>query len=108
MKDGLTGLNSLAAPYVFDIRGAGGFWAVEFEFGDFNFKGATFAMLVQARAMENGLVCMGMNGGANLQGTKGEHIIFAPAYNVTKEEIEKIAGLFIRSVEEILREYNVQ
>ncbi|KAF9479594.1 hypothetical protein BDN70DRAFT_906231 [Pholiota conissans] len=105
LKEGLTGPNSIAAPYVFDIRGAGGFWAVEFEFGDYNF-GGSFAMLVQARAMENGLVCMGMNGGANLQGTKGEHIIFAPAYNITKEEIEKVASLFIQSVEEVLKTHN--
>ena len=107
LQDGLTGPNSLAAPYVFDIRGGGGFWAVEFEFGDVSFNGASFAMLVQARALKNGLVCMGMNGGANIEGTRGEHIIFAPAYNVTREEIEKIAALFITSVDEILRENRV-
>lgn len=65
-------------------------------------------MLVQARAFENGLVCMGMNGGANLQGTKGEHIIFAPAYNITREEIEKIAELFVKSVEDVLKRYLIQ
>jgi len=65
-------------------------------------------MLVQAKALENGLIVMGMVGGANLEGTKGDHIIFAPAYNITKEEIEKIAGVFVRSVDEILKEYNVQ
>ncbi|KAF8967730.1 hypothetical protein BDZ97DRAFT_1903295 [Flammula alnicola] len=106
LRDGLTAQNSPAAPYIFDIRGGGGFWAVEFEFGDFSFNGKSFAMLVQARALENGLICMGMNGGANLEGTKGEHIIFAPAYNVTKEEVEKIAAIFIQSVEEILKENN--
>ncbi|KJA28189.1 hypothetical protein HYPSUDRAFT_34571 [Hypholoma sublateritium FD-334 SS-4] len=107
LQDGLTGPNSLAAPYVFDIRGGGGFWAVEFEFGDISFKGTSFAMLVQARALKNGLVCMGMNGGANIEGTRGEHIIFAPAYNITREEIEKIATLFITSVDEILKENKV-
>ena len=64
-------------------------------------------MLVQARALENGLIVMGMVGGANLQGTKGDHIILAPAYNVTKEEIEKIVGIFVKSTEEILRESGV-
>ena len=72
-----------------------------------NFKGQSFAMLVQARALENGLIVMGMVGGANLEGTKGDHIIFAPAYNVTKEEIEKIVDIFVNSVEEILREFGV-
>lgn len=93
---------------MFDIRGGGGFWAVEFELGTASFKGGSFAMLVQARALDNGLIVMGMTGGANLQGTKGDHVILSPAYNVTTEEIEKIADIFSQSVEEILKEYNVQ
>ena len=64
-------------------------------------------MLVQARALKNGLIVMGMVGGANLEGTKGDHIILAPAYNVTKEEIEKIVDIFVKSVEEILSESGV-
>ena len=39
----------------------------------------------------------------DLEGTKGEYVIFAPAYNVTKEEIEKIAAVFIQSVEEVMK-----
>jgi adenosylmethionine-8-amino-7-oxononanoate aminotransferase len=93
---------------VFDIRGGGGFWAVEFEFNDApQLKGKSFAILAQAQAFENGLICMGMNGGANLEGTKGEYLIFAPAYNATKEEIEKIAALFIQSVEEVLKAHGL-
>ncbi|KAH9479472.1 Aminotransferase [Psilocybe cubensis] len=105
LKDGLIGPNALAAPYVFDIRGGGGFWAVEFDFKDTYFKTSSFAMLVQAKSLQNGLIVMGMVGGANLEGTKGEHIIFAPAYNITKEEVEKIASIFIRSVEDVLKEH---
>ena len=65
-------------------------------------------MLVQARALDNGLIVMGMTGGANLQGTKGDHIILSPAYNITKEQIEKIVDIFSQSVEEVLKEHNVQ
>ena len=114
LQERLTGPNSLALPYTFDVRGGGGFWAVEFDFSssdnipEVDFKGQSFAMLVQARALENGLIVMGMVGGANLEGTKGDHIILAPAYNVTKEEIEKIVDIFVNSVEEILREFGVQ
>lgn len=114
LQERLTGPNSLALPYTFDVRGGGGFWAVEFDFdGDNNNlvvdfkKGNLFAMLVQARALKNGLIVMGMVGGANLEGTKGDYIILAPAYNVTKEEIEKIVDIFVNSVEEILRESGV-
>jgi E3 ubiquitin-protein ligase TRIP12 len=100
----------LAEPFTFDIRGSGGFWAVEFdvdvpEAAQLDLKGDRFAMLVQARALKNGLVLMGMTGGANLEGTKGEHIIFAPAYNVTKEQVEVIVDIFVRSVEEIITEH---
>jgi len=37
LQERLTGPNSLALPYTFDVRGGGGFWAVEFDFdGDNN------------------------------------------------------------------------
>lgn len=107
LHEGLRGHGALAAPFVFDIRGGGGFWGVEFDFSDasnLNLEGRNFAMLVQSRTFENGVNVMGMNGGANLEGTKGDHIIFAPSFNVTSEEVEKIAGIFIQSVEEVLRE----
>lgn len=108
LNEGLRGPNALAAPFTFDIRGGGGFWAVEFDFSDasgLNFGGNNFAMLVQHRALDNGVSVMGMTGGSNLEGTKGDHIILAPAFNVTREQIEKISAVFVQSVEEILREY---
>ncbi|KAF8659854.1 hypothetical protein AX16_001739 [Volvariella volvacea WC 439] len=109
----LCGPNAPAAPYTFDIRGGGGFWAIEFDFevpeaSHLDFKGQQFAMLVQARALENNLVVMGMTGGANLEGTKGHHIILAPAYNVTKEQIEAIVNILVQSVEEVLSIYTLQ
>ena len=54
--------------------------------------------------MSNGMIIMGMTGGADTDGSKGDHIILSAAYNITKEEIETIAKLFIRTV---LDEYNV-
>ena len=105
LKDGLTGPNALAAPYTFDVRGGGGWWGIEFEFEGTNLQpNQPFALQVQAKAMENGLVLMGLTGGANIEGTKGDHIMLSPAYNVTKNEIEEIARLTILSVEQSLRE----
>lgn len=109
LREGLQGPNALAAPYTFDIRGGGGFWGIEFDFkcpegAKLDFKGQHFAMLVQARTLENGLIVMGMTGGANLAGTEGETIILAPAYNITKEQVEKVVELLVASVEEIIRE----
>ncbi|KAJ7274348.1 pyridoxal phosphate-dependent transferase [Mycena haematopus] len=108
----LQGPNSLSAPFTFDIRGGGGFWGVEFDFdcpeaATLDFKGQHFAMLVQAHALENGLVIMGMTGGANLQGTKGDVILLAPAYNVTAQEVEKIAEMFGESVDAVLKAHRI-
>jgi hypothetical protein len=123
----LRGPNALAAPYTFDIRGGGGFWGIEFDFtGEagkkVDFKGDRFAMLAQARALQNCLVVMAMTGGASLKGDVGETIILAPvsggvfssyeltqleklqAYNVTREEIDKIVDILVTSIEEILKE----
>lgn len=109
LHDGLRGPNALAAPFIFDIRGGGGFWCVEFDFSlasPLNMEGKNFALLVQSRTFANGVDVMGMNGGANLEGTKGDHIVFAPPFNVTSKEIEKIVAIFIQSVEQILREHS--
>lgn len=66
-------------------------------------KGQKFGIVLQARALEKGLIIMGFAGGSNLEGTKGDHILLAPAYNVTKAEIEKIVDIFVNTVEEILK-----
>lgn len=98
----------MAAPYIYDIRGGGLFWGIEFDYGvveaaKLNLEGQ-LAMLVQARALKHGIIVMGMTGGANPEGTKGDHIMLSPAYNVKKEEIEMIVNILVRSVEEILTE----
>lgn len=106
----MKGRNALAAPYTFDIRGGGGFWGIEFDFTsatNLDFGKDAFAFRVQARALELGLVVIGMTGGSNLEGTKGDHVILAPAYIVTKEQIEEIAAIFVQSVEDVLKEVTV-
>lgn len=47
---------------------------------------------------------MGFSGGGNLEGNKGDHIVIAPAYNITKEQVETIVDVLARSVEEVLKE----
>jgi E3 ubiquitin-protein ligase TRIP12 len=72
-----------------------------------DFKGSSFAMLLQERCLLNNLVIMGFTGGSNLDGNKGDHVLLAPAYNIKKEEVEKIVDIFVQTVEEILREYSL-
>lgn len=109
MHERLRGPNAFASPYVFDIRGGGLFWGIEFDFespdaAKVDLKGQKFAMLAQARLLQKGLVVMGFVGGANVEGTKGDHLMLSPAYNVTKSEIEKIVDVFVDAVEEVIKE----
>ena len=110
LRQGLQAEGAISKPFCFDIRGRGAFWGIEFdlhvpEAANMDSKGESFAMAVQARCFENGLIVMGMTSGTNIEGTKGDHIILGPAYNATREEIEQIVGILVRSVEEVLREW---
>lgn len=101
--------NALAAPFVFDVRGGGAWWGVEFDFTGpeasmIDFKGGKFGLLAQTRCLEKGLIIMGMTGGANIEGTAGDHLMLSPAYNVTREQVEKIVDLFVESIEDVLEE----
>ncbi|KAI0686676.1 hypothetical protein BC835DRAFT_1287769 [Cytidiella melzeri] len=108
LREKLLGPNCVAAPYTFDIRGAGCWWGIEFDFDSPNarkvdFKGQPFAIAVQQRALDKGLIIMGMAGTASLDGSKGDAILLAPAYNITKEQVEYIVDVFVDTVEEVLR-----
>lgn len=106
LKEALTGPNAKARPYVFDVRGGGLFWAVEFEFtaadSEAWFKPKMFGGRVQAKAMELGLVIIGMSGGVD--GSRGDHIILSPAYTVTEKEVEEIVRRTTKAIEEVLQE----
>jgi len=91
------------------VRGGGSFWAVEFDLTGpkgrrLDLKGQQLAMVVQARCSEKGLIVMGMTGGANIKGTEGDLVIFAPAYNITGNEVERIVEISVESLEEVLKE----
>ena len=109
LRDRLTGPNAHAAPFVWDVRGGGMWWGIEFDFDNElarakGYEGKTFAMDVQAKALKNGLVIMGFTGGSSLDGLKGNHCMLSPAYNVTAEEVDKIVDIFVKSVEQVLEE----
>ncbi|KAH9172969.1 PLP-dependent transferase [Lactarius sanguifluus] len=105
LRERLLSPKSLARPFTFDIRGGGSFWAVEFDFSGTEERRETkqFAMAVQARCLENGVIVMGMPAGANVEEREGGHIMFAPAYNITGSEVERVVEVFVSSVEDIVR-----
>jgi adenosylmethionine-8-amino-7-oxononanoate aminotransferase len=109
LRERLQSPNALAQPFVFDVRGGGSFWAIEFDLTGregriLDLKGERLAMVVQGRCLEKGLIVMGMTGGANIEGTEGDHIIISPAYNITYSEVDRVVDIFVDSLEEVLSE----
>lgn len=109
LRERLLAPNAITTPYVFDIRGSGCWLGVEFDFDGpecrkLDLKGQTFAIALQQRALNKGLVIMGMSGTASLDGTKGDAILFSPAYNITAKEVELVVDIFVAATEELLRE----
>ena len=82
--------------HVGDIRGRGLFVGIEFvkdrgskePFDPAN----QLHMRIKDEGIERGLVCYPMPG--TVDGKRGDHIVLAPPYNVTDNEIDKIVGRF--------------
>ncbi|KAH7362647.1 acetylornithine aminotransferase [Plectosphaerella cucumerina] len=86
-----------------DIRGRGLFWAVEFvrdrktkepfapELG--------FGARVQQVAFREGVAVY--PGAATADGVKGDHVLVAPPFNVTEEQLERICSVLSAAVEEV-------
>ncbi|WP_372617233.1 aspartate aminotransferase family protein [Falsiroseomonas sp.] len=90
--------------HVGDIRGRGLFWAVEFV-TDRATKAPFDPSLqlherVKMQAYERGLACYPMGG--TLDGRRGNHVILAPPYIVTAEQVETIVHRFGDAVEAAL------
>ncbi|KAJ0165262.1 putative aminotransferase [Colletotrichum tanaceti] len=94
----LTGCRSVG-----DIRGRGLFWGVEFV-GDRDtretFDPKTgFGIRVQERAFEKGVALY--PGAGTVDGTRGDHVLLAPPYTATEEELRVICRVLREAVEEI-------
>ena len=90
--------------HVGDIRGRGLFWAIEFvsdKSGKIPFDPALkIGLSVQRQALE-----LGVNtypGGGGIDGIKGDHILIAPPYTITKAEIETIVSVVLQAYREVV------
>ncbi|MFH1804301.1 MAG: aspartate aminotransferase family protein [Pseudomonadota bacterium] len=90
-------------PFVGDIRGRGLFRGVEFVADRATKEPFDPALKINAKikqtAFANGLMCYPMGG--TIDGQRGDHVLFAPAYIVTEDQIGEIVDLFDRSVQEV-------
>jgi len=91
-------------PHVGDIRGRGLFWTAELV-QDRATKQPFDATLdlapkIQKTALDLGLMCYPSQGCAD--GTQGDHVLLAPAYTSTREEIETICDMITQAIETAL------
>lgn len=86
--------------FVGNVRGVGLFWAIEFVQDRKTkqpFKREKgLAMLIHETCLKNGLAVYPNNG--TVDGKEGDHVILAPPYNVTQEEMVEIVDLLCHSL----------
>ncbi|KAK1542089.1 aminotransferase class-III [Colletotrichum paranaense] len=86
-----------------DIRGRGLFWAVEFvkdrETKDTFDPKLRFGLRVQERAFEKGVALY--PGAGTVDGSRGDHVLLAPPFTTTEEELRKICSVFREALEQI-------
>ncbi|KKK12583.1 hypothetical protein P175DRAFT_0499335 [Aspergillus ochraceoroseus IBT 24754] len=92
-------------PHIGDIRGKGLFWGIEFVKDKATKEPFSPEKFVAFRIQETGMkpaycICLYGSSGT-VDGTRGDHAILAPPYNVTKEEIDIIVGTTVKVVAEV-------
>ena len=89
-----------AHPHVGDIRGRGLFWSIELVEDKASKKpyaaADQIAIKIGAAALENGMMCYPTQGCAN--GIDGDHVLLAPSYTSSADEITTIVELLERAV----------
>ncbi|KAK2037563.1 aminotransferase class-III [Colletotrichum somersetense] len=86
-----------------DIRGRGLFWAVEFvkdrETRETFDPDTRFGTRVQERAFEKGVALY--PGAGTVDGSRGDHVLLAPPFITTEEQLKEVCRVFREAVEEI-------
>jgi adenosylmethionine-8-amino-7-oxononanoate aminotransferase len=88
-------------PHVGDVRGMGLFWGSEFvqdKETKAAFEKTGAASLVQRAAYKDGVQIFLSEGIAD--GTLGDSVIFAPAYNCTEDDIANMVGVVAKAIKE--------
>ncbi|MGY8634926.1 aspartate aminotransferase family protein [Bradyrhizobium sp. 14AA] len=94
--------------HVGDIRGRGLFWAIELvadRAGRTSFDPSLkLNQKIKAEAFANGLGCY--PGGGTVDGVRGDHVLLAPPYIASAEEIDLIVDKLGTAVDNVLRSVN--
>ncbi|PGH21450.1 hypothetical protein AJ80_03241 [Polytolypa hystricis UAMH7299] len=89
-------------PHVGNIRGKGLFWGIEFVKDKATKEpfdpGLNIAVQIQDLAITPKYSFSLYAGGGSVDGVRGDHVLLAPPYTVTKEEIETIVQLTVKVI----------
>ncbi|KAH3681406.1 hypothetical protein WICPIJ_007622 [Wickerhamomyces pijperi] len=101
-------LRAVDSKFIGNVRGAGGFWGVEFVKDkatkepfevSYNFYGKFFQ-----KFYDNGV--WSLTGAGSIDGNLGVHTVFSPAFSITKEEVDEIIVRFKKTMAELEDEYD--
>jgi adenosylmethionine-8-amino-7-oxononanoate aminotransferase len=94
--------------HIGDIRGRGLFWAIELVADRANRTSFDPALKlnqkIKAEAFANGLGCY--PGGGTVDGVRGDHVLLAPPYIASADEIDQIVDKLGAAVDNVLRSIN--
>ncbi|RCK66661.1 hypothetical protein Cantr_02950 [Candida viswanathii] len=92
---------------VVDVRGRGLFWGVEFAKDKVSKEPFDAELGVGYRIgelmMKHGVI--GYPGRGTIDGYKGDHILFAPSFDIKKEEIDIIVDALVAAIQDFQEEY---
>jgi adenosylmethionine-8-amino-7-oxononanoate aminotransferase len=90
--------------HVGEIRGRGLFWALELVADRASKKAFDPTRKINSRlklrALENGLMCYPMGG--SLDGVSGDHVMLAPPFIVSEDQLDEAVDKLARSIDEVI------